>query len=171
MSWNVQKCQKCTALKKTVPIYDLNYYSLIAQKIIFIESLHTSKAIIFIHLWSYSPNYPKKFVYWYSYSSIHMNIRNIWTWYLKKRPMSQRKVRSCYFAKCKVYRVKSPHYELTPKNVYLLVYYVPFIANGAVRILHRAINRMTDQKIYFLGWTRFVHTCLGLICDIWTNFL
>ena len=33
--------------------------------------------------------------------------------------------------------------------VYLLVCHVPFIANGAVRILHRAINHMTDQQIYF----------------------
>ena len=24
---------------------------------------------------------------------------------------------------------------------------------------------MTDQQIYFSGWTRFVHTCLGLICQ------
>ena len=35
--------------------------------------------------------------------------------------------------------------------VYLLVCHAPFIANGAVRILHRAINHMTDQHIYFLG--------------------
>ena len=56
-------------------------------------------------------------------------------------------------------------------NVYLLVCHVPFIANGAVRILHRAINHMTDQQIYFSDWRHFVHICLGLICDIWTNYL
>ena len=33
--------------------------------------------------------------------------------------------------------------------VYLLACHVPFIANGAVRDLHRAINHMTDQHIYF----------------------
>ena len=52
-------------------------------------------------------------------------------------------------------------------NVYLLVCHVPFPAKGAVRILHRARNHMTDQQIYFSGWTRFVHTCLGLICENW----
>ena len=51
------------------------------------------------------------------------------------------------------------------KNIYLLVYDVPFLAKGAVRILHRVKNHMTDQKIYFSGLTRFVHTCLGLICE------
>ena len=57
------------------------------------------------------------------------------------------------------------------KNVYLLLRYVPLIAKGAVRILHWPINHMTNQQIYFSGWTRFLHTCLGLICDIWTNYL
>ena len=33
--------------------------------------------------------------------------------------------------------------------VYLLVCHVPFPAQGAVRILHRAGNHMTDQQIYF----------------------
>ena len=61
---------------------------------------------------------------------------------------------------------------LRETHVYLLVCHVSFLAKGAVRILCRARNHMTDQQIYFSGWTCFVlHTCLGLICDIWTNYL
>ena len=29
----------------------------------------------------------------------------------------------------------------------------------------RKKRHMTDQQIYFSGWTGFVHTCLGLICQ------
>ena len=29
---------------------------------------------------------------------------------------------------------------------------------------------MTNHQIYFSGLTRFVHTCLGLICEIWMLF-
>ena len=35
------------------------------------------------------------------------------------------------------------------------------------KILHRAINHMKDQQIYFSGWMRFVYSCLDLICEIW----
>ena len=56
-------------------------------------------------------------------------------------------------------------YTKTKNNVYLLVCHVPFLGKGAVRILHLARNHLTDQQIYFSGWTRFVHTCLGLICQ------
>ena len=54
--------------------------------------------------------------------------------------------------------------------LYLLVCHVPFPAQGAVRIIHRAGNHMTDQQIYFSGWPRFVHTCLGLIYLFWRYF-
>ena len=56
------------------------------------------------------------------------------------------------------------------RNVYLLVCHVPFLAKGVVRILHRARTHMTDQHIYFSGWPRFIHTCLGLTCLIWRYF-
>ena len=56
-------------------------------------------------------------------------------------------------------------YTKTKNNVYLLVCHVPFLGKGAVRILHLARNHLADQQIYFSGWTRFVHTCLGLICQ------
>ena len=36
-------------------------------------------------------------------------------------------------------------------NVYLLVCHVPFPAQGAGFLLHRAGNHMTDQQIYFSG--------------------
>ena len=55
-------------------------------------------------------------------------------------------------------------------NVYLLVCHVPFPAQDAVRILHRSGNHMTDKQIYFSGWPRFVHTCLGLIRLFWRYF-
>ena len=32
-------------------------------------------------------------------------------------------------------------------------------------------RHMTDQQIYFSVWPRFVHTCLGLICLFWRQFL
>ena len=41
--------------------------------------------------------------------------------------------------------------------VYLLVRHVPFIAKSA-------IWQHDDPKDYFSGLTRFVYTCLGLIC-------
>ena len=70
-------------------------------------------------------------------------------------------------------------------NVYFLVRHVPFIAKGAGFLLQctkclRQVRQescterycnMTNQQIYFSGWTRFVHTSLGLICDIWINYL
>ena len=31
-------------------------------------------------------------------------------------------------------------------------------------------GNMTNQQIYFSVLTRFVHTCLGLICEIWMLF-
>ena len=31
-------------------------------------------------------------------------------------------------------------------------------------------GNMTNQQIYFSGLTCFVHTCLGLICEIWMFF-
>ena len=33
----------------------------------------------------------------------------------------------------------------------------------------RKKRHMTDQQIYFSGWTGFVHTCLGLICENWND--
>ena len=54
--------------------------------------------------------------------------------------------------------------------VYLLVRHVPFIAKGAEESCTERYGNMTNQQIYFLGLTRFVHTCLGLICEIWMFF-
>ena len=54
--------------------------------------------------------------------------------------------------------------------VYLLVRHVPFIAKSAKESCTEQYGNMTNQQINFSGLTRFVHTCLGLVCEILMSF-
>ena len=58
----------------------------------------------------------------------------------------------------------------TKNNVYLLVRHVPFIAKSAEESCTEGYGKMMNHQIYFSGLTRFIHTCLSLICEIWMFF-
>ena len=68
-----------------------------------------------------------------------------------------RKVQDSY---CSVQNVQDQHLCTTARN----------ILYTAEESCTDRYGNITNQQIYLSGLTRFVHTCLGLICEIWMFF-